>query len=82
MTTATKRRFIAGAVCPSCAKMDKVVMYKEAGEDWRECVSCGYKDKMNFQAQNRELDTRVNVTEEIKEEQTQVLVFSPGETKH
>ena len=36
------RRFIAGAVCPECQKMDKIVTYKQDGEDIAECVSCGY----------------------------------------
>lgn len=36
------RRFIAGAVCPECQKIDKIVTYKENGEEIAECVSCGY----------------------------------------
>ena len=37
-----KRRFIAGAICPKCEKLDKVVMFDtEDGKRWRECVSCG-----------------------------------------
>ncbi|PCJ46391.1 MAG: hypothetical protein COA99_02930 [Moraxellaceae bacterium] len=36
------RRFIAGAVCPECQQMDKIVTYKKDGEDVAECVSCGY----------------------------------------
>lgn len=36
------RRFIAGAVCPECQKLDKIVTYKQDGEDIAECVSCGY----------------------------------------
>ena len=36
------RRFIAGAVCPECQKVDKIVTYKQDGEDVAECVSCGY----------------------------------------
>jgi len=42
-TTSKKtRRFIAGAVCPECQKIDKIVTYKQDGEDVAECVSCGY----------------------------------------
>lgn len=76
------KRFIAGAVCPKCSKMDKIVMYKEDDNDWRECVSCGYKDKMNFQTQTRELETRVNVTEEEKQDQLQVIQIEPLGKKH
>ena len=36
------RRFIAGAVCPECQQMDKIVTFRKDGEDIAECVSCGY----------------------------------------
>lgn len=56
-----KRRFIAGAVCPECQQMDKVVMYDDAqGRRWRECVSCGFKDEMTEQLNAEEPGTRVN----------------------
>lgn len=54
-----KRRFIAGAVCPSCEEMDKVVMFDADGKRWRECVACGFKDALIEQPQE-ELKTRVN----------------------
>ena len=38
----TTRRFIAGAVCPRCAAMDKIVMDLES--DQRECIACGFSD--------------------------------------
>ncbi len=42
-----QRRFIAGAVCPRCAEMDKIVMYDNAeGLRVRECVSCVYRDAL------------------------------------
>ena len=37
------RRFIAGAVCPRCGEMDKLVVDSET--DQRECVRCGYRDQ-------------------------------------
>ena len=37
-----KRRFIAGAVCPRCAAMDKIIVDLET--DARECVSCGFTE--------------------------------------
>ncbi len=79
MSTPQKRQFIAGAVCPRCSQMDKIVMYREGDKDFRECVSCGYKDEMRFQQQAKELDTRVNVTEEEKLSEIQVLQFQPLE---
>ena len=63
MSTLRKRRFIAGAVCPKCAEMDKTVMFSnDAGEEVRECVSCGYSQTTSEQAvedQAKELVTRV-----------------------
>jgi uncharacterized metal-binding protein (TIGR02443 family) len=66
MAYSTKRRFVAGAVCPRCSEMDKLVVYSEDGKDYRECVACGYKDEMRFKPVARELETRVNVSEEEK----------------
>jgi uncharacterized metal-binding protein (TIGR02443 family) len=37
-----RRRFIAGAVCPRCALMDKIVINLDT--DQRECVSCGFSE--------------------------------------
>lgn len=55
-----KRRFIAGAVCPACEQMDKVVMYDDDNHQrWRECVSCGFKDLLVEQPVE-EMKTRVN----------------------
>ena len=55
-----KRRFIAGAICPACEKQDKIVMYDDEQEQrWRECVSCGFKDKVEDNPQ-QEVKTRVN----------------------
>ncbi|NIB39518.1 YheV family putative metal-binding protein [Pseudomaricurvus alkylphenolicus] len=73
----SKRRFIAGAVCPRCSEMDKIVVYEKEGKDYRECVRCGFVDEMRFQQQVRELETRVNKTEEEKKSEVQVLQFPP-----
>ena len=37
-----RRRFIAGAVCPRCALMDKILV--DLDTDQRECVACGFTD--------------------------------------
>ncbi|WP_166253002.1 YheV family putative zinc ribbon protein [Marinobacter salicampi] len=42
---ATPKRFIAGAVCPRCAEMDKITMYTTEEGQFRECVACGFADK-------------------------------------
>ncbi|MDM3870829.1 YheV family putative zinc ribbon protein [Porticoccus sp. W117] len=69
----SKPRFIAGAVCPRCGEMDKTVAYKEEEENFRECVSCGFKEQLRLQAAPRELDTRVNRSEEEKQRETSVV---------
>jgi hypothetical protein len=66
MAYSSQRRFVAGAVCPRCSEMDKLVVYSEAGKDYRECVACGFKDEMIFKYGARELETRVNQTEAEK----------------
>ena len=56
-----KRRFIAGAQCPKCEEVDKIVMYDtEDGKRWRECVACEFKDEMIEQSSPQEMPTRVN----------------------
>lgn len=58
----TKKRFIAGAVCPACSEPDKLMMWSEDDVPHRECVHCGYSDTLNAQGQSvpKELGTRVN----------------------
>ncbi|UTA47914.1 YheV family putative metal-binding protein [Simiduia sp. 21SJ11W-1] len=77
----TKKRFIAGAVCPSCSEMDRIMMYRIDDVDYRECVACGFKDEMRFKPQVRELGTRVNQPEDVKKADTQVLQFPPLDEK-
>ena len=68
-----KKRFIAGAVCPRCAELDTIVMYRRDGQEFRECVDCGFEDKLIFKPRVNELETRVNKTEEEKQRETQVI---------
>ena len=42
MQDSSRRRFIAGAVCPRCALMDKIVV--DLDTDQRVCVSCGFSE--------------------------------------
>ena len=56
--THTRRRFIAGAVCPRCGAMDKIVV--DLDRDLRECVACGYSDERPEAPATRELPTRVS----------------------
>ena len=47
MKKPVNRRFIAGAVCPACQKMDKLVMYREEGRLVRTCVCCGFEESLD-----------------------------------
>lgn len=73
MSESTPKRFIAGAVCPKCGEMDRIVTYKLDSREFRECVSCDFKDEMRFKPAVREVETRVNKTEEDKAAETQVV---------
>ena len=64
--TPPRRRFIAGAVCPRCALMDKIVV--DLDTDQRECVACGFAEErpgdaaaqVQPETASRELPTRVS----------------------
>jgi len=75
---ATPKRFIAGAVCPRCAKMDKIKMFTDdAGEQIRECVACGFTDAISDaeQPENPELETRVNQRDNTDDHTVKQVVF-------
>lgn len=71
----TKKRFIAGAVCPHCKKMDKIVTYKLDNKEFRECVACGFKDELIFKPIIKELETRTNKSS--REKQTEIQIIKP-----
>ena len=60
MAEQTPKRFIAGAVCPRCGEMDTLRMASLDDEQHRDCVRCGYEDKLDAQGRVVELATRVN----------------------
>jgi len=44
-----KRRFIAGAVCPRCRALDRVVVELVSENiEKRECVDCGHAEEMRL----------------------------------
>ncbi len=54
-----RRRFIAGAVCPRCGEMDKIVV--DMDSEQRECVACGFSEgRPSDTASTTELPTRVS----------------------
>ena len=72
-----KRRFIAGAVCPRCSEMDKIVNYRQGGKNYRECVACGFKDEIRLQSSPHEVATRVNEARKQEEIVTPVKILQP-----
>ena len=79
MAFSTKKRFIAGVTCPKCSKMDKLKAYSEDGVDYRECVSCGFRDEMRVFSEPRELETRVNAAADLPENKVStVKLVDPG----
>lgn len=74
---ATLKRFIAGAVCPSCGEMDKIVTYREGECTFRECVKCDYRDQMVEQAFS-EIPTRVTPGAKATQPEVQAIKFFPS----
>lgn len=77
------RRFIAGAVCPKCAEMDRLITYSNEEGSYRECVSCGYTDKQMDEEETHEsdvLETRVNILTpmEVDEEVVTLKIIDPS----
>lgn len=77
----TKKRFIAGAVCPACIEPDKLMMWSEDDVSHRECVACGYSDTLNEQGLSvpKELGTRVNTSAlKAPDPKVQAVQFFPN----
>ncbi|MFW6346705.1 MAG: YheV family putative zinc ribbon protein, partial [Halomonas sp.] len=55
-----QKRFIAGAICPRCAEMDRIRSWEQNGIRYRECVSCDFFEQLPIEEQAApELTTRV-----------------------
>lgn len=44
MSKKTKKRFIAGATCPTCKATDTLMLYFENNVEKLACVKCDYKE--------------------------------------
>lgn len=75
MAYSEKKRFVAGAVCPRCEQLDKIMVYSRDGKDYRECVACDYHEQMRFTPPTRELETRVTPNASVEE--TPVTIIDP-----
>ncbi len=68
-----KRRFIAGAKCPKCEAMDRIVMLTSGDVEWIECIECSYSE-------NR--PTHVEApTEAALPDEVGVIQFKPRQPK-
>ena len=67
MKKTTKKRFIAGAICPKCKDTDTLALTKEQGVEKVTCVSCGAQ-----MSQPEE-----HVSKEIRPEVQVIGVFKP-----
>lgn len=79
----TPKRFIAGAVCPRCAAMDRVRTWEQNGIRYRDCVNCDFFEQLPIDDETpQELPTRVNRPREREkpaaEEITPVRILDPG----
>jgi hypothetical protein len=69
------KRFIAGAVCPRCGEMDRLVTYTTGDGTFKECVSCDFEEKQLVQVDPGEMETRVNqLTEEESKDENPIQV--------
>ncbi len=72
---ASPKRFIAGAVCPRCAEMDKIMMFTTDEGQFRECVACGFSDQQAELEETAELQTRVNKRKNVDDHTVKQVVF-------
>lgn len=68
---ATQKRFIAGAVCPRCAELDRIRAWEQNGVRYRDCVSCDFFEQSSIEEETAsELETRVNRGREEQQHNT------------
>ncbi len=65
--SATRKRFIAGAVCPHCKAQDTLKMWREDKVDIVECAKCGH--------QQRQTEDEVNSL--VRENEQVIGIFTP-----
>lgn len=75
MAYSTKKRFIAGVICPKCSRMDKLMVFSKNEVDYRECSACGFTDEVRINAPTREIKTRVNRPLESEQQHIDVITL-------
>lgn len=72
----SRMRFIAGAVCPECKALDRIVLEDLEGVRRRRCVACGHTDTMAT-ASAAEPETRVSRRPSRDVEASPVRIVDP-----
>ncbi|MDO6694376.1 YheV family putative zinc ribbon protein [Aliiglaciecola sp. 3_MG-2023] len=49
MTNKTKKRFVAGAICPNCKAQDTIMLFFENNVEKLACVKCDYTESQTEQ---------------------------------
>ncbi len=57
----SKKRFIAGALCPKCSAQDSLRVWRENGIEYVECVECGHSDKQLPSSVSEKVDSQQDV---------------------
>lgn len=68
MSTKTKKRFIAGAICPHCKATDTLMLYMENNVEKVQCVVCDYS---KAQVEDK-------VEQKTRENENVIGVFKPS----
>lgn len=50
---ASKKRFIAGAVCPKCQCIDTLRWWREAQVEALECVACAHSERTSSEGSSK-----------------------------
>lgn len=80
-----KKRFIAGAICPSCGQMDVIQMCTDKqGYKIKECVECGYSETISSEPdlKGNLPKTRILREEKVLEADTDIVrIIPPSESE-
>jgi len=87
----TKKRFIAGAVCPECHELDRIVvetaLFDGQEHARRRCVTCGFADKfaeanlVNSQGVPRGKPERARIAQAATAAKPQAITIQPIATQ-
>lgn len=78
--TMIKKRFIAGAICPSCGEMDSIQMYMDSdGHQIKECVECEFSETLSSEPglKGDLPETRIPREEKVLEDSMEIVRIIP-----